>query len=149
MFDLYVGSQVETVDKDNLSLTVEKLSFTHYAGSEAGREFVFGYITKSRKLQHCLPLICIHFNCFDVTGFLQRMHLSFLATINKLPERKLIFSIIFTRYWETLFYFRLQCFFSLQFLCIQLEKAIQNKKLIQCIQDLQHLLITQVRHLFL
>lgn len=32
MFDLYVGSQVEMVDKDKLTLTGEKLSLTLHAG---------------------------------------------------------------------------------------------------------------------
>lgn len=32
MFDLYVGSQVETVDKDKLTLTGEKLNLTLHAG---------------------------------------------------------------------------------------------------------------------
>lgn len=32
MFDLYVGSWVETVDKDGLTLTGEKLSLTLHAG---------------------------------------------------------------------------------------------------------------------
>ena len=38
MFDLYVGSRVETVDKDKLTLTGEKLSLTLHAGLVAATQ---------------------------------------------------------------------------------------------------------------
>lgn len=38
MFDLYVGSRVETLDKDKLTLTGEKLSLTLHAGLVAATQ---------------------------------------------------------------------------------------------------------------
>lgn len=60
MFDLYVGSQVEMVDKDKLTLTREKLSLALHAGLNQTLLCVSDF------LNVCLTLTAVVFRSFTV-----------------------------------------------------------------------------------